>query len=1859
MWNRATAGDSSASANGSVNTRNSLRRGVRSLSSPALDSATAPPSTLSRRRRSIDEARVAAASCAATVGGAASRESSTQLPPQPKPYSPTTAYDVARPAVHRASSDSYLARNAVFGAAVFPLELPRVASTSNAAASSPQGSAQRHAARIASPIISPTSSTDSTTPRSDECRRDDSSDDRLLSVFTWATQQRIASRRRLSSSGLDSRLSRRNRRSYDVAARMSDEDAPSADTSTAATTAAAATRAASAGDAANGGDASVEVLGSNSRRVSARVVVPASADVVWGVLTDYERLADFIPSLATNQMLQRRSNGARLLQVGEQDVAMGIKFRAKVVVDVEEGEDERLPRSSSSDGSSGSGGGNSSSSSSSSSGEESDAGIGGVGGSMRRRRIHFKMVEGDFQKFVGVWTLEEQLPSSSSGPTTLSYSVELTPHFWLPVALVEGRISKEIKANLAGVRQEAYRRIQVALSQVLPAILPLLLILVIYHFTHGAAASAQNVPVTANYVGGGTGVATNESQPYEDWSGMSLMDLEAAAKAAASAAAEAESASAPNSSAAGGRDSEEGDADGGLRRSLAVSSALSPLASAWHSLLIAQYLSRTTACGATLTRACRALQMADSLVKSGKPGDAVAQTKLAGLLARACAGSVPANAAKQIRLALPQINLGQNALLAGGSKSVRPSSTSGKRSSSSGKRTTSTGRKKGGHKWKDTPATKNRKKGGHKYKDTPATSKRVKGGHKYKRGTRRRGSRRGRRSRSGSRKSGSSSKAPAKKDGDIGWLGHNDVAQGIMQWLPYGNPIDDCWMGPNWQATPTKLASCVEGYATGTTGGANGRIYHVTSNQDDRINPKPGTLRYGATRKEPLWIVFDGDFDFTGLEAEIIVYNDKTVDARGRKVTMGNGPCMAIEFSHNVIVHGMAFKNCKNRVGGISLTTGPDNTVSGRNYLNGYGLYIYASHHVWVDHCSFDYADDTHIDIVAASTAITVSNCYFTNQDKVILMGHDDTYSADRNMRVTVMLNKFGPNLSERLPRGRFGQFHVLNNYYPNGWGIYAIGGSADPTFLSEGNYFVANDKPFLKEVTKHNIAAGQSTYMSWDWQSVGDHFENGAFFTKSGSSGYKPSYSYKALSALEGYDWHGVRLVGCCWSLVFVMGATRKLQGEIDRVLKKVQEGVEIFDGIWNKVYDTENLNQKEKFEADLKKEIKKLQRYRDQIKTWIQSSEIKDKKALLDARKLIEREMERFKVCEKETKTKAFSKEGLGQQPKTDPREKAKSESRDWLNQMVSELESQIDSFESEMEGLQVKRGKQRPPRLMHLEESITRHKAHITRLEMILRLMDNDELSPEQVTDVKDLVEDYVERNQDDFDEFGEPDDLYESLPLEKMDALESLESVPIVPQAIVVKEKAAVAAASGLALPKSILTASSLPKSGPAGTLAHPSPPSVSSDTSDSICRSWAIQWDGRNSVFRLGRRSITSPPPPFAVSGAAAPAAAGPPGSAVPSYSHAAAGGVQQQAGEAAAAAAAAAGAGLLPGVGVAAGQSIPGSINGAVVGVNGTNGVATRPPLLSVGSSPVPPSTLASGPTQSSAVMSTGLAPGGLVRPFAAAAGGAPGASSGAADATASATANPGASILSSGLPGAAGSAAGLGVGSVGGLAPPGSAGAGMMMPGVGGVGGVGQGGVGAGLGAAAANVLSAQQRMFNAVGAQWRPGLPSSAAFQQLQGGVAAADGTGGLSSLPAGVRFPPGPKDSERPRAYIPRNPAITPASYPQAPAAVLEHPGLWERLDMDVLFFAFYHQQGTFQQYLAARELKKQSWRYHKKYNTWFQRHEEPKLTTDDYEQGTYVYFDFHIVHDDYQTGWCQRIKTEFTFEYSYLEDELPAA
>lgn len=84
---------------------------------------------------------------------------------------------------------------------------------------------------------------------------------------------------------------------------------------------------------------------------------------------------------------------------------------------------------------------------------------------------------------------------------------------------------------------------------------------------------------------------------------------------------------------------------------------------------------------------------------------------------------------------------------------------------------------------------------------------------------------------------------------------------------------------------------------------------------------------------------------------------------------------------------------------------------------------------------------------------------------------------------------------------------------------------------------------------------------------------------------------------------------------------ASRKTQQEIDKTFKKVDEGIQAFEAIYEKIYSSQNAAQKDKLEDNLKKEIKKLQRSRDQIKTWAAGNEIKDKTALLEQRKRIEK--------------------------------------------------------------------------------------------------------------------------------------------------------------------------------------------------------------------------------------------------------------------------------------------------------------------------------------------------------------------------------------------------------------------------------------------------------------------------------------------------------------------------------------------------------------------------------------------------------------------------------------------------------------
>ncbi|KAF4600713.1 protein ral negative regulator of transcription subunit 5 [Pleurotus pulmonarius] len=732
---------------------------------------------------------------------------------------------------------------------------------------------------------------------------------------------------------------------------------------------------------------------------------------------------------------------------------------------------------------------------------------------------------------------------------------------------------------------------------------------------------------------------------------------------------------------------------------------------------------------------------------------------------------------------------------------------------------------------------------------------------------------------------------------------------------------------------------------------------------------------------------------------------------------------------------------------------------------------------------------------------------------------------------------------------------------------------------------------------------------------------------------------------------------------------AARKLQSEIDRTLKKVSEGVELFESIYDKMQSSTNQTQKEKLENDLKTQIKKLQRLRDQIKTWVASNDIKDKSVLLENRRLIETQMEKFKACEKEMKTKAFSKEGLIQAAKLDPKEQEKEEATIWLQSQVEELQMQVEATEAEVEALQGT-GKKRKGtsnaagRLEELERLNERRKWHISRLEIVLRLLNNGSLPAEKVMGLKDDVQYFVESNTDeDFDEYegvydelnldeeeekfglvqdedgsedsdeASEEDLPPRTPSSKKHDEESITSSkrdesPILRKATATLQlrskppptptfsqqpvkavppttparsnmtpiRYAAAAAAAVATPAT--TQTTAPSQAPVPSSSHlpasssGQPPISSSLTQDSL--------SGISSSPSLTHPSVTSP----MLSSSAS---------------------VSQQ-----------------PDGSFYSGQESP-ALSDAVVSSIGAPAAASSPQRRKASiSSPLVPSQLPNKPAVSSPLLtsatlsqlngtsqqSTQAVPSSTAPP-----------PPEQAQYTQTLAAPPNLSDVPSPSPSAAQAM----------QFPPG-----VKIP--------------QGPEQASTSQMPAQQQP---PVASARP--PSTSQSQPPPRSSTASAFPGSLSDLVTsfeGVKqkaamrmsnldqvhkmleggYPnmPQPQDTAKPKYYVPRTPFQTPPYYPQSPHPLLNTAGIFSQLDVETLFYVFYFLPGTYQQYLAAKELKRQSWRFHVKYLTWFQRHSEPQAITEEYEQGVYVYF-------DWEGSWCQRKKADFRFEYRYLSED----
>jgi ribosome-associated toxin RatA of RatAB toxin-antitoxin module len=123
---------------------------------------------------------------------------------------------------------------------------------------------------------------------------------------------------------------------------------------------------------------------------------------VWQVITDYEKLSEFIPSLTSSKLIPNSEGCTRLEQIGAQ-CFLRVKFCARVVLDMT----ENFPY-----------------------------------------EVAFSMKEGDFKRFEGSWQLE---PSDKG--TKLSYNLLVKAPAAMPAPLIERHLRNNLISNLLAIHE--------------------------------------------------------------------------------------------------------------------------------------------------------------------------------------------------------------------------------------------------------------------------------------------------------------------------------------------------------------------------------------------------------------------------------------------------------------------------------------------------------------------------------------------------------------------------------------------------------------------------------------------------------------------------------------------------------------------------------------------------------------------------------------------------------------------------------------------------------------------------------------------------------------------------------------------------------------------------------------------------------------------------------------------------------------------------------------------------------------------------------------------------------------------------------------------------------------------------------------------------------------------------------------------------------------------------------------------------------------------------------------------------------------------------------------------------------------
>ncbi len=300
------------------------------------------------------------------------------------------------------------------------------------------------------------------------------------------------------------------------------------------------------------------------------------------------------------------------------------------------------------------------------------------------------------------------------------------------------------------------------------------------------------------------------------------------------------------------------------------------------------------------------------------------------------------------------------------------------------------------------------------------------------------------------------------------------------------------------------FAIAADGWASengGTTGGQGGTIVTVTNAADLEYYAEMGTT--------PYIIQISGTINIHTVGGD-----PESLEISANKTLIGIG-------TNPTLVGNVGFKN---RDGNIIIENlNITNPHAGDDY-DGISLKqdIY---NVLVTKCTFYDTGDGAFDITNNSDFVTVSWCKFHYTPSTPVPGHtfaclvgsSDKQTDDAaNLRVTFHHNWWTTGVKERMPRVRYGQVHVYNNYYSDlVAGGYCIGVGCGSRIRVESNYFNTVPNPWANYYTGQTDCHSDG-HIGWDTGNIFYNCSQPTWAANEYSTIFVPPYTYTLDDAVD-----------------------------------------------------------------------------------------------------------------------------------------------------------------------------------------------------------------------------------------------------------------------------------------------------------------------------------------------------------------------------------------------------------------------------------------------------------------------------------------------------------------------------------------------------------------------------------------------------------------------------------------------------------------------------------------------------------------------------------------------------------------------